>query len=480
LKITLTKKVGVDKLEFIGEVSFFTMDSPYIELLRNIKTEKELRHDLSNKGMGDAAVKNVVDKLECLGVMKNGYIENIKNGFPENEYGKYSLEIFENDTRLPFKHKNKKIERVDPNTWQRYEDLTQDQDLFSKVQDKDNNEYRVNRIENNKANITSMPNGGYSDLKIIYENNNWRYVLDNKSFDMPEISFNNLFYSDWDEGNRALKIDFESVVKQANAVKYMEYSYDCSMEIGQYGKLSAELKNIPVIPKTLEDAKLWFSHILKNEIEKKNRYISKEELQSLWSNLMDNKPLFKKFALVFDYDLILKEFGRDSKYYWLLQASIDLYPFANKLHPKNRIVIHGEVNVDLKSSLFKLFNISRPRKLIIVDRWIVNLKQYKALEKIIEAFGNPDTTIVTQKIKEKRNEKEIDDIINRTGINKIVKSKKDIVHQRYWVIDDEYYQTSESLDFITIEKDSVGIKHTTFERYDKKDLDPILFEMEIN
>jgi hypothetical protein len=479
LKITLIKQVKVEKLEFIGEVSFFAENSPYIELLKNITTEHDLQNELSNKGMTDAAVNNVISKLELLGVLKNGHIEieNIKNGFPENEYGKYSLEVFENDTSFPFKHKNKKIERIDANPWQKYEGLTQDQNLISKVQDKDNKKYKVNKIENIKANITRRDS---SDLKIIYENNNWRYVLDNKSFEMDKINFNSLFDGDWDEESRALKIDFESVIKQVNAAKSMEYSYDSSMAISQYGQLTANIKNIPVIPKTLEDAKLWFSHLLKNEIEKKNRYISKEELQSLWSNLMDNKPLFQKFALVFDYDLILKEFGKDSKYYWLLQASIDLYPFANKLHPKSRVVIHDEVNIDLKASLFKSFNIPQPKKLIIVDRWIVNLKQYKALEKIIIAFGNPETIIITQEIQEKRNEKEINSIINRGSIKKIVKAKKDIVHQRYWIIDNEFYQTSESLDFITIGKDSIRTQYTTFELYDKKDLDPTLLQMEIN
>lgn len=476
MKITLTKQVNVEKLEFIGEVSFFATNSPYIELLKNISTEHDLIDNLSNKGMTNAAVKNVISKLECLGVLKNGYIENIKKGFPENEYGKYSLEVFENDTSFPFKRKNKKIERIDADPRQKYENQTQDQNLIRKVQDKDNKKYKVNKIENNKANIIRQNS---TELKIIYENNNWRYVLDNKSFEMDKINFNSLF-DDWDEENKALKIDFEGVIKQVNAAKSMEYSYDSSMDISQYGQLTANIKNIPVIPKTLEDAKLWFSHLLKNGIEKKNRYISKEELQSLWSNLMDNKPLFQKFALVFDYELILKEFGKDSKYYWLLQAGIDLYPFANKLHLKSRVVIHDEANIDLEASLFEWFNNPQPKKLIIVDRWIVNLKQYKALEKIIEALGCPDTTIVTQEIQEKRNQKEIDGIVSRCSIKKIIKAKKDIVHQRYWIIDNEYYQTSESLDFLTIEKDSIRTKYTTFELYDKKDLDPTLLQMEIN
>lgn len=478
MKITLTKKIKVEQLEFIGEVNFFDADSPYIELLKNITSEHNLKDELHQKGLTNSAIKNVISKLESLGVIKNGYLENIENGFPEKEYGKYELVIFENDTRLPFIYKNKGIKRIDAKPWQKYNSLTQDQDLINKVKDKDNKEYEINKIENNKANITKLAS---SNLKIIYENGSWRYVLDNKSFEMTEINFNSLFDGSWDEESKALKIDFESVLKQANAAESMEYSYEVPLDIGQYGQLTANFKSIPVIPKTQEDAKLWFVYLLKSEIEKKNRYISEYELQSLWSNLLSNKPKFQKFDLVFNFDLILKEFGKDSRYYWLLRASTDLYPFSNKLLPKSRVVIQGEEGIDLQKTLFKQFNIKQPQKLIIVDRWIVNLKQFEALEKVIEAFGRPNTTIITQEIKEKRNERSIDDIIQRNGIHRIVKDKRDIVHQRYWKIDDEYYQTSESLDFITIENGGIRTKYTTFELYDEKDLDPNLLRiMKVN
>ncbi len=477
MKITLIKPVKVEQIEFIGEVNFFEADSPYVELLKNIKSEHDLENELYQRGLTHAAVKNVVSKLESLGVLKTGYLENINNGFPEKEYGKYALEVFENNTSLPFKFKNKKIERINANPWSKYDDLTQDRNLINKVKDIDNKEYEVNRIENYKANITDR---GRAELKIICENGGWRYVLDNKSFDMVGINFSYLFNDDWDEESSSLKVDFESVSNQSNAAGTMEYSYESSIYIEQFGQLTATFKSIPVIPKTPEDAKLWFVHLLKSEIEKKNRYISKGELQHLWSNLISNKPKFQKFDLAFNFDLILKEFGKDSKYFWLLRAGIDLYPFANTMRPKTRVVIQGDEDIDLKANLFKLFNIKQPQKLMIVDRWIVNLKQFEALEKVIEAFGNPETTIITQEVTEKRNEREIHNIVQRNGIKRLVKDKKDIVHQRYWKIDDEYYQTSESLDFITIENGSIRTKYTTFELYDKKDLDPNLLRLRVN
>jgi hypothetical protein len=72
LKITLTKKIKVEQLEFIGEVNFFDADSPYIELLKNITSEHNLKDELHQKGLTNSAIKNVISKLESLGVIKHG------------------------------------------------------------------------------------------------------------------------------------------------------------------------------------------------------------------------------------------------------------------------------------------------------------------------------------------------------------------------------------------------------------------------
>ncbi len=267
MKITLTKLIKVKNIEFIGEVDFYEDDSPYVKLLENISSEYELVDHLENKGMSDAAIKNVVGKLTSLGVIGNGYIQNIRNGFPEKEYGKYSLAICENNTYLPFKYKNKEIKRIDAKPWQKYINLKEDRNIMELVKDDSNNDYKVLNIENKKANITEQHD---IELKIIYENN-WRYVVDNKSFDMSEIDFNALFDGNWDQKTGALKVNFVEISGHPNAIESMEHSFKDSMSIEQYGELTAYFKNIPVMPKTFEDAKLWFLHILKTEIEVKRR-----------------------------------------------------------------------------------------------------------------------------------------------------------------------------------------------------------------
>ena len=176
--------------------------------------------------------------------------------------------------------------------------------------------------------------------------------------------------------------------------------------------------------------------------------------------------------------MILKEFTKESKYYWLLEASNDLFPFDDVITPKERIVIYEEHNINLKETIIDKFYKEGIKELIIIDRWIVTLVQFQALEKIIEAFGNPTTTIITQEVREKQNNRLIEKIIERNNITKIEKVKKDIVHQRYWKIDDNFYQTSESLDFLSIEKDkSIHCRYITFDLYDREDLDSKVLEL---
>ena len=111
MKIELSKDIQIYQIGFVGEVDFFDDKSPYINLLKNIETEDELKEKLRHKNMPEAAIKNIVTKLEGLRVLKNGYLENIEKVLPEKEYGKYTLEIFENNSILPFKNKNKQIKR---------------------------------------------------------------------------------------------------------------------------------------------------------------------------------------------------------------------------------------------------------------------------------------------------------------------------------------------------------------------------------
>ncbi len=453
-------------MTFIGEVDFFKK-SPYIELLENITIENDLIDELKNRGMPESAINNIIKRLEKLKVLQYGYIGNLENGFPEKEYGKYELEIFKNDSILPFKNKNRKISRKRADSFENIENLKQNLNFIKMVSNDTNLLFRIEKIENNKANIESA---GSLELKMIYLNS-WKYSIDNKSYDMSEeINFNDIFRGEWDSEYNSLKISFSLLKEEVNSLNSLEYSYTDNIEINNYGKLKTIFQDIPLIPKTKEDAKEWFIYLLKNEIEQRNRYISQDELKQLWNNLLERKPKFKKFNLEFDYRKILNEFGKESKYYWLLQASSDLYPFSNNLTPKERVIIEDK-------NFENQFNFEI-EKIIIIDRYINTIRHFEKLEEILKVFNSPEISIFTTKEYNNREKEDIELIISNNNITKVIKDKNELSHSRYWIFNNKYfYKVGESLD---------GIDNTSFDLYDKEDIKKIdeivldIFQEEIN
>ncbi len=483
MKITLSKEIKVNNFEFVGELSFFET-SPYIALLKDLETEEDLVELLEEKNMPLSAINNVIQKLEELQVLKNGIIQNIEGGFSEKEYGKYTFSYFENNTMKPFKYLAENIRREKPVSRNIADNISQVdrniQDFIERKHNKFNGKeaFEIVKIEARKGLFNNEDN---TNIDLVYEDEKWNYIINAKKFSMENIDLNVVFQKKWDEEHNSLKVEYAWIENNIEALQSFEISFQNNFyKVHEYGEFEVSFEDIPITPKTENDALKWFIALLKIDIKNENRYISKDELKQLWLNLKDKKPKFKKFILEFDFEMILNQFGKGSKYYWLLEAGIDLYPFDNSLAPKSRVIIEAQKDIDLDKDFFQKFHLEYPSELIIIDRWIVNLEHYKGLEKIIDVFGHPKVKIITQKVKDKKNNQLIEKIIERCGIEVIKKEKKDIVHQRYWIFDNEHiYQTSESLDFIKIDNETISVSYTIFSQFEKKDLDPKLFTMEM-
>lgn len=454
MKIELSKDIQIYQMGFVGEVDFFDEKSPYIELLKNIETKDELIEKLKYRNMPDAAIKNIVTKLEGLRVLKNGYLENIEKGFPEKEYGKYTLEIFENDTTLPFKNKNKQIKREKAVSYNSAENINQSEQYIKLVRDNENKEFRVNTIENNKANLQAL---GDSKLVIRYIDQKWHYLLENKSFKMEDINFKSLF-EDWDEGHNALMMNFSNIKEHDKYIKSFKISFSKDIELDNYGKLKGRFQDVDIIPKTQYDAKEWFIYLLKVEIEQLNKYISKTELQELWEDIKERNSIFKKFELEFDFELILKEFGKSSKYYWLLQAGIDLYPFDTNIVAKERVIIES---IEDYKSKFKI----DIKELTVMDRYLNSKRNLSIFENILNNLDNPSVTIFTTKDHYNNESDEIEDFMDKYNIKRLIKEKNEIEHTRHWIVNNNLiYRTGESTD---------GIHNTSFDLFELEDIKKI-------
>jgi hypothetical protein len=488
VKIELSKSITVKTLEFVGEVNFFE-ESPYIKLLEGLSTQDELEDELERKGLSTSAIKNIIQKLESLGVLEDRDIVNVKDGFPEREYGKYILEMFENDTQLPFKFKNKEIKRKNYSSGNRVDSIRKDEYLIEKIYKKSQNfsdakTFEVIKLEADNYIEVSRKS---TDFKLHFKEDMWGYSIDKKLFSMEMIELDNIFDGNWDNSFNALAMEFDKISQKEEFLISFKMSYSDKIIIDRYGTFEGKFQNIPIIPKIKNDAQEWLLYLLKREIEKKERYISKDELHNLWLNLLDTKPQLDGFDLEFNFETVLHKFGKDSKYYWLLQSGIDLYPFNTGLTAKSRVIIDARENIDLQNDFVSRFNMHNPIEFIIVDRWINRLAHFKALEQVLKGFGNPKIKLVTQKLDKNisdEDKKEIQDIIDTNNITKVEKQKKEIVHARYWIFDNQkYYKTNNSLDVIKVDEQRITIKEqTTFDLYDKKDLETELITMlgEIN
>lgn len=481
MKIELTKEITIKKIEFIGEVNFFE-ESPYIQLLKNFSTKKELIKELEEKNLTHSAINNIIGKLEKLGVIEDGDIVNIEDGFPEKEYGKYSVELFENDEPLPFKLKNKEITRENVNGYSNNQDIKQDRYLIDKIHKEsknfsDDKKFQIIQIESGKYRETSSKK---SELRLNFIDGKWKYIIENRKFFMDGMDLNNLFRGAWDSSFQALKIQYDWIDKNIIAKDNFMWSFPIpEYKIKDFGTFKADFQNIPIVPQTKNDALKWLLYLIVNEIEKLNRYISKDELHWIWNNILDEKPQLESFDLKFSFEEVLKKFGQGSKYYWLLQSSIDLYPFDSSIASKSRVTIGAKDPINLDIDFVKEFSINLPQELIIVDRWIVNLKHYSSLEKILNAFGNPKVTIITQEVDYRltqRKKDQIEDIIENNNIKRVIKQKNEIVHSRYWIFDNQkFYKTNNSLDVLKIDEENISMKEqTTFDLYEQEDLEPEL------
>ena len=462
MKVELVKEIDVYKLIFVGEVEFFKEDFPYKDLLKDFDTKDDLEKYL-NKKLPQKAVENIIEKLEKLGVIKENDIV-YKDIFPNREYGKYELLLYENDEKLPFKYKNKNIKRLKPTSKNEHNKIEANKDFINQVKDETNKEYRVRYIEKHKA-IKEFFNK--EELKIIY-NERWQYKINEKMYEMDGIIDFDKIFDSWNSEKKRLQVKFDNLKKKNEEfVRNFYINTNFEKEIENYGKFVVKAYEVPVMPKDEEDAFKWLMFFLKEEIKNLDRYIDKDELEQIFYNLLDldEYEVLSWYGLRFDVEKILKFLEKeDKKLYFLIKTPIDVYPFEESIG-KKRIIIE---NLDD----FRKFR--KVESLIIVDRYVNTIRHFRKLEKILERLSFPEVILITQKVYRDSENKEIDEIIKKLGIKRVIKEKNEIPHSRWWIVNDNFYKTSDSLEQ----------ENTSFDLYDKdeafkisKELKKILEEL---
>lgn len=471
-------------MEILAEVDFFK-ESPYIQLLQGYSSVDELRERLHSDGLSKPAIHNVIQNLESLGVIQNRSIVDVEAGFPEREFGKYRVTYYENDLANPFQFFIKNIERIAAKS-DNMADLIEPIDAMLLAQMTD---FRNTIFETNEDfQILSVVGGNCrkgskvhnESMSLNFSENQWVCMLGGKHFELSDGPYlNALFKGNWVNAEELCEVNYDEVQVEHHTVENFLRTYAEVNHVEHWGKLGMSFQDVPVAPSKGSHVK-WFMHLLKKDLQSKSQFYTEDELEQRWNNLLYTFPQLIRYGkLDYSYKQILQEFPRDSEMYWLLQAASDLNPFKsfekpNKPRSSKNIIFQESSNASIVEVLNPL-QLGEAASLIIIDRYINTKRHFEVLALLQSSFDNLDISITTMKEfrQDKLDRTFITETLNQGNIQRTIKDKRDIPHDRYWKIDDVIFNVSKSLDFMKMNRDKTcDIGHTIFTQLGEDEVEP--------
>lgn len=481
MNIEMSKNIKLNTLEILAEVDFFK-ESPYIELLESFESKEELIVHLVLENFEKATIDNILNRFEKLGIFKDDSIIDLKQGFPEREFGKYLITFCSNDTHLPFKYKKYNLERKSYTEENRIDSVDKiDKDLMVVLISNDdrvqNKKFRILKIIDDQA-IIQKTKKINEKLSITFDSENWNYTINNISFEMQPIDLKAVFKGEWNEKFQAKEQQFDEIKDNHSAIVNFQRTYKDNVEIEDYGHLEATFTNIPLIP-TENCFKEWFLYLLKNKISSMDRYITAEETEQIWNNVYSkNDPINQRYEIPYDINEITNQYDKESDIFWFLMAGKDLNPFEIPTQRKEKsITIDEQINCNLEDVFNNTIHLHKAKSLLIIDRYINTLRHFKSLKELLKPYkGQMEVKIITTDYYEATNDEilEIEEICSSYRIDRIVRSKSNIPHDRFWIVDNkQYYTVSKSIDFIRVGNDgNINLKHTYFHTIDVNNSEP--------
>ena len=463
MRIRLTKKIKVKQIEVIAEVDFYNKKSPYIALLKDFNHQYELEDSLNADGLSAPAIKNIIKKLEDLGILKNdGSISSLTLGFPETEFGKYQITYYHNQDTYPFIFHAKKIERVQAVSKNSVDDI---KDIEPELLKQLNNhqDFKVHHVIDKKGIHTSMVS---ENIDILFsDSKQWQYQLANKLFNIEAgLDLNEIFEGKWNENVQCIEVSFEDFQDNQTALISFKHHETKQLKIHQWGHFNAQFENIPIAPNK-ESQKKWFMALLYNQIRTQNKYILSDELEQIWNHLFYNTPQISRLGeIMFNNKQIIKHYSKDDPFYWQLQTGNDLNPFhlENNTPQQRKIIIEKKINQDLTTVLNPL-GLEKAQKLTIIDRYINTKRHFEIIFMLAAIYEHLEISIVSLENHQQSDKEFIDKGCATYSINRQIKRKQNIPHDRHWKMDGHIFLVSKSIDFIKLNPTgSCNTQHTIF------------------
>lgn len=178
-----------------------------------------------------------------------------------------------------------------------------------------------------KISIESNPMTG-TLLSLQYLNNEY---LDHNfdKFDL-DINLTNLL-TEWNSKNKAVEKKYEDLTLDEKDQYHTGYTFNKPLFINNSLDSSSwaiSIQNVPILPKTAQDAEKWLEYLLIKSLEKENAYITLDYVDKIQNHILSNTPIFEKHPtlMIHSADFHSNLSNTDHTLYRDIQTAQDLRP----------------------------------------------------------------------------------------------------------------------------------------------------------
>jgi hypothetical protein len=476
MQIELKQNINTKTIRFLGEVAIRDEQKfeTYKDIIKASQNEAELSDHLLREGIAKSAVSEFCKTLKRLRIIdKEGTISRQPL---VGEYGDYVLKYIATDNETPYNRLPIKMDRyVQESGGSEYSEsglLNAIQEAQGKMRAESAvcSIYRIDspilrKIEEREEQIS---------IEINDSDDNWILRIQNNIFEMTEkMPFRKLFNDELiaEEGRLYLRLPFEKAQKIPNSANVIDsFSASFSESINtDWGKFNACYKNVDVLPIDSEVSS-WYNEIF-NRTLKVNGYLSQDDLKFKWDEILRDKVVlqrdeYKRLIKPFNYNTLIERYQPQKEEYWLLQAATDLNPYSDVKTVRRStgsINIPVNDNADVQDILDNWNALKNAQTIVIVDPYANTFHAIRTLKKIFGSLDNPPQSVQIFSLRDdcERSEnqrREIKDFEKQYNVHFEIREKRQIPHDRYWILDGSAFTIGISPNEIWVKNDHIEIK----------------------
>ena len=225
---------------------------------------------------------------------------------------------------------------------------------------------------------------------------------------MDSIAISLRQFGEWDRSKRLLAVSATTL--EDDEVRSFRRTFTIpSIELpGKGVYVGARFEDVPLGPRTSDDAQKWAMALLDRDLAEKPGYRSRAEVRSSFAELTEDTPLEVFGVTLPSHDDLLKRAGDDRARYWSLAASVDIahYPTAQEdlgalriggpaasrpavvapVETTNVVRIPHRGGWSMRGLVDRLLAGSVPRKVLLADRYVRGSENLNTLRLLVAAL----------------------------------------------------------------------------------------------